>query len=88
MESAVAMVASSMVCASTKAAQDKPVEQTLATLEYHLQKKNADVTQTHPNTLKLGRGLVIDPETELSPDKEADAFFQREYRTGYNLPPV
>jgi len=53
-ESAVAMVASSMACASTKAAQDKPVEQTLATLEYHLQKKNAEVTQTHSNS---GEGL-------------------------------
>ena len=37
---------------------------------------------------KVGRRLTIDGDTELSTDKEADVFFQREYRKEYELPRV
>ena len=61
------------------------MEQTLAAFEDHIRKNNVDVTQT---PFKLGRKPVIDPETELVLNKVANAFFQREYRKGYELPRV
>ena len=48
------------------------MEQTLAAFEDHIRKNNVDVTQT---PFKLGRKPVIDPETELVPDKVVNAFF-------------
>jgi hypothetical protein len=44
------MAASLLACTSAKAAQTKPVEQTLATFEDHLKKNNADVIETHLNS--------------------------------------
>jgi hypothetical protein len=44
------MAASLLACTSAKAAQTKPVEQTLATFEDYLKKNNADVTETHSNS--------------------------------------
>ena len=61
------------------------MEQTLAAFEDHIRKNNVDVTQT---PFKLGRKPVIDPETELVLNKVANAFFQLEYRKGYELPRV
>ena len=84
-ESVVAMAAWSLASLSTQAAQDTPVEQTLAAFDVHIRKNNVDVTQT---PFKLGRKPVIDPETELVLNEVANAFFQREYRKGYELPRV
>lgn len=64
---------------------DKHVRETLETFEQHLKENgvNFDVTK-----LYLGALLNIDPKTELSDKAEANKYFKREYRKGYELPLV
>jgi predicted dehydrogenase len=69
----------------TEFADNKHVAQTLESFEEHLKESGVDFEKTK---LFLGRELTIDPKTERSSDKEANALFTREYRKGFELPMV
>lgn len=66
-------------------ADNKHVTETLASLEEHLKENKVDFEATK---FFLGQELTIDPKTELSTDKAANALFTREYRKGFELPRV
>ncbi len=69
----------------TLAAGDPHVVASLDTFNGYLTDHQIDFEKT---TLKLGRELTIDPQTERSTDDEADRLFTRDYRKGYELPRV
>lgn len=66
-------------------AENKHVIQTLNSFENHLKENNVDFDATK---FYLGAELTIDPKTELSDNAEANKFFTREYRAGFELPEV
>ena len=67
------------------AADEQHVVETFAAFEAHLRDNQVDLTDT---PYVLGRELTIDPATERSTDAEANRFFSREYRKGFELPRV